>query len=284
MPQRVGDGALEDHGKFYTDYSHGNVQPGSELKYSSTIYFNDTADFLGPFADESLETLTAWTEKSVAAEKAIYGELREIVGKWQEQAAITLLLQRAVEYLKAPKVKHTGNMWQESTDGCTDEISNMVYEMYIHVYEDTKYDWVLKKSVPVAWYVSWRVSLNVLPRQNGKTIASQEKKRFTDKAAAEKYIEGRKAFYEHLFYKISPPIPQEYARYFMVNGLLLPGYTVEGQEPPTMEKSAGEVLQELGGVFAQKQESPCFKLDGELTTAARQPKAPQKKKERQELR
>lgn len=281
MPQRTGDGVLGDNERFYTAYSHGNVQPGSELKYSSTIYFNDTADFLRPFADESLGTLTAWMEKSVAAEKALYGELQAVAEKWRQQAATTLLLQKAMEYLKMPQVKHTGNMWQETADGHADEISNMVYKMYVYVYEDTKYDRALKKSVPVAWYVSWRVSLNVLPGQNGKSIASQDKKRFTDKAAAEKYIEGRKTFYEHLFYKISPPIPHEYAKYFRVNGLLLPGYSVEGQEPPAAEKSAGEVLQELGGAFAREQEKPGFKLDGEIPPAPRRPKAkPHKDPER----
>lgn len=275
---------MAENEKFYTAYSHGNVQPGSELKYSSTIYFNDTDGFLRPFAEESTETLTAWMEKSVSAEKSLYAELQSMVGKWQEQAAVTLLLQKAVEYLKMPQVKHTGNVWQKSSDGHADEISNMVYRMYIHVYEDTKYDRALKKSVPVAWYVSWRVSLNVLPGQNGKTIAHQDKKRFTDKAASEKYLDGRKAFYEHLFYKISPPIPQEYARYFMVNGLFLPGYTAEGQELPDVEKSASEVLKELGGVFAPKQERTGFSLDGELSHAPRSSKTSQKKKEKQELR
>ena len=159
----------------------------------------------------------------------------------------------------------------------------MVYRMYIHVYEDTKYDRALKKSVPVAWYVSWRVSLNVLPGQSGKTIAQQDKKRFTDKAAAGKYLEGRKAFYEQLFYKISPPIPQEYAKYFMVNGLLLPGYTGEGQGPPAVERSTGEVLKELGGAFAPKQERTGFSLDGELSPRPRKDKAEQKKITKQRM-
>ena len=275
---------MGDNEKFYTAYSHGNVQPGDELKYRSSITFNNKDGFLLPFAQEPMETLTAWMEKSVSAEKAIYKELQEVAEKWRQQAAATLLLQKAVEYLKMPQAEHSGNEWQKKHDGRADEISNMVYKMYIQVKEDTKYDRALKKSVPVAWYVSWRVSLNVLPEQDGKTIASQDRKRFTDKAAAEKYLEGRKAFYEHLFYKISPPIPQEYAKHFMVNGLLLPGYTVEGQEPPAAEKSAGEVLQVLGGVFAREQESSSFKLDGELPPSPRRPKTAQKKKVVQEMR
>lgn len=275
---------MAENEKFYTAYSRGDVQPGSELRYNSTIRFNDIVEFLRPFAEESTETLTAWMEKSAAAEESLYAELQSVVGKWQEQAAVTLLLKKTVEYLKMPQVPHTSNVWQKTSDGRADEISNMVYKMRTYVYDDTKYDRALKKSVPVAWHVSWWVSLNISPRQSGMTIAKQDKKRFTDKAAAEKYLEGRKAFYEHLFYKMSPPIPQEYARYFMVNGLLLPGYTVEGQELPAVEKSASEVLKELGGVFAPKQERSGFTLDGELPSAPRSPKTSQKKKAMQELR
>ena len=37
-------------------------------------------------------------------------------------------------------------------------------------------------------------------------LAGQDKKRYTDKAAAEKYLDGRKKAYFHLFAEISPPI------------------------------------------------------------------------------
>lgn len=38
--------------------------------------------------------------------------------------------------------------------------------------------------------------------------------------------------YDRLFTEISPPIPQqEYADYFKVNGMLMPDYTIEGEEP-----------------------------------------------------
>ncbi len=53
---------------------------------------------------------------------------------------------------------------------------------------------------------------------------------FTDKAVMEKYLQGRIKAYSHLFTEISPPIPKEFASYFKVNGLLLPGYRIEGQE------------------------------------------------------
>ena len=46
----------------------------------------------------------------------------------------------------------------------------------------------------------------------------------------EKYLNGRIKAYEKLFTEISPAIPPEYAEQFRVNGQLLPGYTVEGEE------------------------------------------------------
>ena len=48
----------------------------------------------------------------------------------------------------------------------------------------------------------------------------------------EKYLNGRIKAYDRLFTEISPPIPQEYADYFKVNGMLMPDYTIEGEEPP----------------------------------------------------
>lgn len=46
----------------------------------------------------------------------------------------------------------------------------------------------------------------------------------------EKYLQGRIAAYAHLFTEISPPIPKEYQKHFCVNGVLLPGYTVENPD------------------------------------------------------
>jgi len=75
------------------------------------------------------------------------------------------------------------------------------------------------------------------PSSNGRNqfIGGQDKKRFTDKAAAEKYITGRKASYANLFTEISPPIPKNMVHNFTVNNQLLPGYTVQGEQP---EKTA----------------------------------------------
>ena len=120
--------------------------------------------------------------------------------------------------------------------------------MSVSVWEDTKYDRATEQSIPVAWYVTWDVSTNAPTRGYNVEIAGQNRKRYTDKAAAQKYIEGRKKAFAHLFTEISPPIPAEYARPFMVNGVLLPGYTVQGQEPAVSTITADEIINEILGV------------------------------------
>ena len=52
-------------------------------------------------------------------------------------------------------------------------------------------------------------------------------KKFVDKAAMEKYLNGRIKAYQHLFTEIAPPVPREYANCLKKNGQLLPGNTIE---------------------------------------------------------
>ncbi len=47
-----------------------------------------------------------------------------------------------------------------------------------------------------------------------------------------------------MFSEISPPIPKEFERYFTVNGQLLPGYRVAGQEPKLPERNAAASIPE----------------------------------------
>ena len=133
--------------------------------------------------------------------------------------------------------------------------------MFCRIREDTKYDRQMKQSIPVAWYVTWDLYLNS-PREGYNIhLAGQDRKRYTDKAAAVKYLDGRKKAYSHLFAEISPPVPKEHENCFTVNGVLLPGYRIEGRE---QEKAS--VLEKLSAVKVQKK-------------AGKEPKAANKKKE-----
>ena len=236
---------------------------------------------LTPFTNTGIKELEKLRKISTAAEQEIFESLNIPLAKWERQAALTKLLDRAIDYLKTPEIEHTGNKWVK--DRYADEkISNRVYQMSVNVYEDSTYDRQTQQRIPTAWYVTWDVGVHTPKQGWGKAIAGQRQKRYTDKDAALKYIEGRKKAYAHLFTEISPPIPQEYAEHFKVNGVLLPGYTIEGQEPITTNRTAIEVLNELsGGAFALQEKKPSVlgKLAANKEDMKKAPSGGAKKKE-----
>ena len=247
--------------KYYGVFDYGDaLYPGAELKIEHSVVdgYADNALDITPFISLGVDNLTNMRDKSIESETAIFEKIRASVREWERQAAVTKSYNRALEYLNTHKTEHTSNQWVHQDYIDQDTISNMVYFMNVSVWEDTKYDYSIKESVPVAWYVTWRVGLHS-PKNGGygREIASQVRKRYTDKEAAQKYIEGRKKAYEKYFQEISPPIPQMYAEYFKVNGVLLPGYTIQGEEPTISTKTADEIIGEILGVdSAEKDKKP----------------------------
>lgn len=225
---------------FYTAYSYGDkLEEGHKLTLEHHISFEQRHADLSALTWMPLDRLQALRNKSVETEKAVFRDLQEATKRWEEQAAQTMILDRAIEYVKTPEVQHSGNRW-EDTDYGWRRISNMVYQMSYRIREDTAYDHKQKKQVPVAWYVSWSVNYNVPRRKDPYSstpspLASQDNKRYTDKAAAERYVQGRIAAYAHLFQELSPPLPENHAHLFSVNGQLLPGYTVQPHQPSPQE-------------------------------------------------
>ena len=238
--------------KYYGVFDYDDhLNPGNVLRIEHTIeegYADNSLDLM-PFIALGSDVLTNKRDQSVETEQALFEKIRASVREWERQAAVTKTYNRALEYLNTHETQHTSNQWVHQDYKDQDTISNMVYFMNVSVWEDKKYDHSLKESVPVAWYVTWRVGLHS-PKNGGygRELASQVRKRYTDKAAAQKYIEGRKKAYEKYFQEISPPIPQIYAEDFKVNGVLLPGYMVQGQEPSVSTKTADEIINEILGV------------------------------------
>ena len=176
-----------EENKDYRVYRYGDdLKPGYELKVEHSV-----------------------SCENVDGEQKAYEIVLAAAKQWEQQAAATQAINRALEYLRTPEVSHTANQWR-SKDSWRDgeEISNRVYKMTCSVWEDTKYDRETKQSIPVAWYVTWDVYVNSPKRGYGKRIAGQNQKRYTDKNAAMKYLEGRKKAYSHLFTEISPPVPR----------------------------------------------------------------------------
>ena len=274
-----------EENKDYRVHRSGNLSEGYKLQVEHTVSC-ESMD-ISPLIAQGAETIQAMRQDSIEGEKKAYDIVVAAAKQWEQQAAVTQRLDRALAYLRTPEVKHTGNRWQPySKDSDLEEISNRVYKMFCRIREDTKYDREMKQSVPVAWYVTWDLYLNSPKEGYNIHLAGQDRKRYMDKAAAVKYLDGRKKAYSHLFAEISPPIPKEHENCFTVNGVLLPGYTVEGQEPVKTDRTAADVSE--GGIsMPEKPEKPSVlgKLSAaktqEKTSAA--PGAANKKKEDMQL-
>ena len=219
----------------YTSYDHDKLEAAETMRIERRIYFEAKDGDIAPYSSLPIAQLLSMRSESAAAEQTIFDDLKERAAAWEEQAGRTLLLDKALEYVRTPHVQHTSNEWQKNEyDRHTR--SNRVYQMNYYIYENTRYNQEAQKSIPYSWTLTWSVRTNSPSRTQAK-IAGQDRKVFTDKAAMEKYLNGRIKAYDRLFTEISPPIPQEYADYFKVNGQLCPDYTIEGEEPPQQQQA-----------------------------------------------
>ena len=219
----------------YSSYDHDKLEAAETMRIERRIYFEAKDGDIAPYSSLPIAQLLSMRSESAAAEQAIFDDLKERAAAWEEQAGRTLLLDKALEYVRTPHVQHTANEWQKNEyDRYTR--SNRVYQMNYYIYENTRYNQEAQKSIPYSWTLTWSVRTNSPSRTQAK-IAGQDRKVFTDKAAMEKYLNGRIKAYDRLFTEISPPIPQEYADYFKVNGMLMPDYTIEGEEPPQQQQA-----------------------------------------------
>ena len=231
----------------YSSYDHDRLEAADKMKIERGIYFDTKGADISPLTALPLAELVKLREESAAAEQTVFENLKVQASAWEEQAGKTLLFDKAIEYARIPEVKHTANKWQDE-DNDRHTISNRVYKMSYHVYENTRYDRKAEKSIPYSYTLSWNIYTNSPHGYGQEKIAGQDRKVFADRAAMEKYLNGRIKAYEKLFTEISPAIPPEYAEQFRVNGQLLPGYTVEGEEikQPAADISAAAPRTEPG--------------------------------------
>ena len=221
----------------YSSYDHDKLEAAETMRIERRIYFEAKDGDIAPYVSLPLEQLHAMREESAAAEQAVFDDLARRAAAWEEQAGKTLLLDKAIEYTRTTVVQHTSNKWQ-TTEYDRHTRSNRVYQMNYYIYENTRYDREKQESVPYSYSLTWGVYTNSPSRNGQAKIAGQDRKTFADRAAMEKYLNGRIKAYDRLFAEISPPIPQEYADHFKVNGMLLPGYTIEGAEHPQQQQAA----------------------------------------------
>ena len=227
----------------YSSYDHDNLEPASTMRIERRIYFESGKADLSEMVKLPLAELLSLRAESAAAEQEVFDRLKEQAAAWEEQAGRTLFLDKALEYARTLPVTHTANQW-EAPDEYRHIRSNMVYQMDYSISENTRYDSAAPKSVPYSWTLRWSLRTNAPGSYQQAKIAGQDRKVFSSREELDKYLNGRIKAHEHYFTEISPAIPKEYADYFKVNGCLLPGYTIEGEEPakaaelPAQEETA----------------------------------------------
>ena len=229
-PTKERSKTVSEQEKNYSSYDFDRLEVAKKLVIERSIYFESEKADISALTGLSLAELTRLRQESAAAEQAVFDRLKTEAAAWEQQAGNTRFLEKAIEYVQTPPVKHTSNKW-EKTDYEWQLRSNAVYQMRYHVYENTRYDRQAQKSVPYSWSLTWSVRTNGPNHEQNVKIAGQERKTSSDKAAMEKYLAGRIKAYDRLFTEPAPPVPKEYAEPFKVNGLLLPGYVIEGEPP-----------------------------------------------------
>ena len=227
----------------YSSYDHDDLKPASTMRIERRIYFESGKADLSEMVKLPLAELLSLRAESAAAEQEVFDRLKEQAAAWEEQAGRTLFLDKALEYARTLPVTHTANQW-EAPDEYRHIRSNMVYQMDYSISKNTRYDSAAQKSVPYSWTLRWGLYTNAPHGNPMEKIAGQERKVFSSREELDKYLNGRIKAHDHYFTEISPAIPKEYADCFKVNGCLLPGYTIEGEEPakaaalPTQEEAA----------------------------------------------
>lgn len=227
----------------YSSYDHDDLEPASTMRIERRIYFESGKADLSEMVKLPLAELLSLRAESAAAEQEVFDRLKEQAAAWEEQAGRTLFLDKALEYARTLPVTHTANQW-EAPDEYRHIRSNMVYQMDYSISENTRYDSAAQKFVPYSWTLRWGLYTNAPHGNPMEKIAGQERKVFSSREELDKYLNGRIKAHDHYFTEISPAIPKEYADCFKVNGCLLPGYTIEGEEPakaaalPTQEEAA----------------------------------------------
>ena len=227
----------------YSSYDRDDLEPASTMRIERRIYFESGKADLSEMVKLPLAELLSLRAESAAAEQEVFDRLKEQAAAWEEQAGRTLFLDKALEYARTLPVTHTANQW-EAPDEYRHIRSNMVYQMDYSISENTRYDSAAQKSVPYSWTLRWGLYTNSPHGNQREKIAGQERKVFSSREELDRYLNGRIKAHDHYFTEISPAIPKEYADCFKVNGCLLPGYTIEGEEPakaaalPTQEEAA----------------------------------------------
>lgn len=248
---------------YYLNAYQDGVRPGESLMIQHRLSFNDwnAETHMAPLVGLSAAELESRKTGSITLEKEVYAKLKKIAEEWDKQAAQTMLLERALEFVRTPEVQHTSNEWKEVKKGVW-EISNRTYKMQYNISHNAAAN---------TYVVSWGIIYNA-PKQpdsnknnywgDSQYVARQDNKKYPSMEAAQRYIQGRFDLYCHLFRELSPPVPHECKRMFSINGHLAAGYTLAPPDKAEPDKKTVDDLLsclEDGDTAAPQQSEPTAK-------------------------
>ena len=83
---------------YYLNAYQDGITPGQQMTIQHKISFNDwQADsHIAPLVGLAGEEIMRRKEASIALEKELYAKLKKLAAEWDEQAAQTMLLERAL--------------------------------------------------------------------------------------------------------------------------------------------------------------------------------------------
>lgn len=93
----------------YSSFNNDKLVPADKLLIDREIYYRQGKADIAELAALPLEELRATREESAAAEQEVFERLRQQSKEWEEQAGKTLLIDKAIEYIRTPKAQHTAN-------------------------------------------------------------------------------------------------------------------------------------------------------------------------------
>ena len=86
---------------YYLNAYQDGITPGQKMTIQHNISFNDwrAGPHIAPLVTLTSAEVTQRKEASITLEKELYAQLKKLAAAWDEQAAQTMLLERALEYL-----------------------------------------------------------------------------------------------------------------------------------------------------------------------------------------
>ena len=108
------DSEIHMHRGFYSVSSEGDqLQPGFRASVRHTVSLIENQDQISDLTAVPISELIDRRDSNIIAERAAFHELSVSASGWEEVAAQTLLLNKAIEYLQTRPLVHSGNEWKE---------------------------------------------------------------------------------------------------------------------------------------------------------------------------